>query len=353
MKKLQLKKSKKKSVADAATSRITNETVAEHRERVIATGKKFKYPHQYLKHKLVINATIIGLLTIIAVVLVCWWQLYVVQNTSNFMYRLTRVVPLPVASVDGEAAQYSDYLMRYRSQEMWLRSQGQLGLTGADGKRQLDYIKRTVLDGVELDTYASKQAKELNVTVSEKDIDAVIDQNRNTSTGRISQEVYDNSTKATLGYSPDEYRRIIRQSLVRQRVAYRMDTVAKQTAEKVQTELKADSPALQAIVEKFSGQGMKIEFGASGLVPKNNQDGGLSQAALKLKDGQISSMLTSTTGDGYYYVQRLNETDKQISYQFIKIPLSAFNDKFAALKKQQKITEHIKLTGTAQEIKNN
>lgn len=352
MKKLRLKKNRGKVHDPAAHSRITNETVAEHRERIIASGKKFKYPHQYLRHKLVINATIIAVLTLIIIVAVGWWQLYVVQNTSNFMYRVTRVVPVPVASVDGEAARYSDYLMRYRSQELWLKNQGQLGLSNADSKRQLDYIKRTVLDGVELDTYAAKRAKELNITVTDKDIDAVIDQNRNTSTGRISQEVYDSSTKATLGYSPDEYRYIIRQSLIRQRVAYEVDTPAKQTAEAVQAELKKTSPNLQTIVEQLSAQGNKIEFGASGLVPKNNQDGGLSQAALKLKDGQTSGLITSTTADGYYFVQRINANDRQISYQFIKIPLNVFAENFADLKKQQKIAEYIKVNDASQQVKN-
>lgn len=352
MKKLRLKKNKSKKHDSAAHGRITNETVAEHRERIIAGGKKFKYPHQYLRHKLVINAIIIAVLTLLVIVVVGWWQLYVAQNTSNFMYRTTRVIPVPIASVDGEAARYSDYLMRYRSQELWLKNQGQLGLSSADGKRQLDYIKRTVLDGVELDTYAAKRAKELSITITDKDIDAVIDQNRNTSTGRISQEVYDSSTKATLGYSPDEYRYIIRQSLIRQRVAYEVDTKARQTATLVQAELKKASPNLQVIVEQLAAQGNKIEFGASGLVPKNNQDGGLSQAALKLKDGQISDLTTSTTADGYYFVQRTTATDRQISYQFIKIPLTVFAENFATLKKQQKIVEYIKLNEVSQQVKN-
>ena len=349
MKKLRLKKTKQKDQSNSAHSRITNETVAEHRERILASGKKFKYPHQYVRHKLVINATIIAVLTVLLIVALGWWQLYVAQNTTNFMYRVTRVIPVPVASVDGELARYSDYLMRYRSQELWLKNQGQLGLSNADGRRQLDYIKRTVLEGVELDTYAAKRAKELNITVSDRDIDQVIDQNRNTSTGRISQEVYDNSTKATLGYGPDEYRHIIRQSLVRQKVAYQVDSTAKQTAEQVQSELKKTTPPnMQAIVEALSTQGRKVEFGASGLVPKNNQDGGLSQAALKLKDGQVSGLVTSTTADGYYYVQMISETDRQVSYQFIKIPLTVFANNFATLKKQQKITEFITLTNVEQ-----
>ena len=39
--------------------RITNDTIDVHREHVLSGGRKFKYPMQYAKHKLVYNALII------------------------------------------------------------------------------------------------------------------------------------------------------------------------------------------------------------------------------------------------------------------------------------------------------
>ena len=59
MKRKLLIRRKKKEQAKVPP-RITNETVAEHRERVIAGGRKFKYPIQYARHPLVFNATIIA-----------------------------------------------------------------------------------------------------------------------------------------------------------------------------------------------------------------------------------------------------------------------------------------------------
>ena len=46
--KLRKPSARKQAVAPA---RITNDTVAEHRQRVIAGGRKFKYPIQYARHK--------------------------------------------------------------------------------------------------------------------------------------------------------------------------------------------------------------------------------------------------------------------------------------------------------------
>jgi hypothetical protein len=99
MKKL-LSRFRKKDVE--ASSRITNETVAEHRERILAGGRRFKYPIQYARHRLVINAIIISVVAVIILGVVGWWQLYLAQNTSTFVYKVTRVLPLPVANVDGQ-----------------------------------------------------------------------------------------------------------------------------------------------------------------------------------------------------------------------------------------------------------
>ena len=56
MKKLTAKLRRQKP-EEEKPSRITNETVAEHREQILAGGRKFKYPVQYAKHKLVLNSS--------------------------------------------------------------------------------------------------------------------------------------------------------------------------------------------------------------------------------------------------------------------------------------------------------
>jgi hypothetical protein len=347
MKRLKKLAKRAKDETKPADARITNETIAEHREQILAGGRKFKYPHQYVKHKLVINAIIITLVVVIIAIGVGWWQLYLAQNTSDFMYRVTRVLPVPVGSVDGESIHYSDYLMRYRSQELWLRNQGQLGLNGNDEQKQLDFYKQQVMQGLEADILAQKKAREMGIVVSEDEVQAAIDATRKTATGEISQSVYDASTKDTLGYSPDEYRLILKQSLLRQKVAYAVDKNAATAKDQVASLLqKQKAKSLESIVAQLKKQGINVEFGASGLVPNNNQDGGLSKTALSMKDRGISSAVKSTTGDGYYFVQRLTANDRQVSYQFIHIPLTEFEGQYNELKKQNKIQQYINIQKT-------
>ncbi|MEP6710102.1 MAG: SurA N-terminal domain-containing protein [Candidatus Saccharibacteria bacterium] len=294
------------------------------------------------------NALIVSIVTLVILVAVGWWQLYKAETTNTFFYRVTRVLPLPVASIDGESVRYGDYLMRYRSQEHFERSKpGQVDIDSSDGKRLLDSYKRSALDQIEADTYAAKLARELNITVTEAEINQVVERSLETSNGKISQELYDASTLDTLGYGPEEYRLIIRQSLIRQKVAYKIDQKADQQKNQVAALIQVKDADFTTVATTVGGTGeQQVTVGASGLVRKNNQDGGLSTAALKLQKGQTSPVVESTTGDGYYFVRLLDVTDTQLSYEYIKIPLTTFRTTVASLKKDGKVKEYISVAST-------
>lgn len=341
MKKLRLKRSKK---AEAATpARITNETVAEHRERILAGGRRFKYPMQYARHRLVFNTIIITVVALILVILVGWWQLYLAQNTSTFFYRVTRALPLPVASVDGEMVRYGDYLMYYNSSAHYLQRSEQLNLQSEDGKRQLDYIKRKSINTVIADAYAAKIAKQNGITIGTDKINKVIDNDRTTVNGRISQETYDASALSVLGWTPEEYRQDVKAKLLRQEVSYAIDSSAKKIEERAAQLVKAQNADLEKVAGELGSGEAKASVGVSGLVPFANRDGGLSAAALKLNKGEISNAVKTTTGDGYYFVKLLEKTDTQLSYAFLKIPLTQFSKQLAQLKKDGKVHEYIKI----------
>ncbi|HJP81164.1 MAG TPA: SurA N-terminal domain-containing protein [Candidatus Saccharimonadales bacterium] len=339
MKKFQLKKRSEEK--KQAPSRITNETVAEHRERILAGGRRFKYPIQYARHRLVFNTIIVTVVALLLIVGLGWWQLYIVQNSSTFFYRVTRVLPLPVASVDGESVRYSNYLMYYNSSVHYLEKSEQVNIQSEDGKRQADYIKRKSMDNVIADAFAEKKARELKITVDESRVDKVIEDDRNTANGVISQETYDASALNVLGWTPDEYRQDARSKLIRQDVSYAIDTQAKKREEQAATLLQTTNN-LDDVATKLGGDGAaKVTVGVSGLVPRSNRDGGLSTTAVSLDEEKVSGAVKTTTGDGYYFVKLLKKTDTQVSYAYLKVPLTAFSEQLAQLKKDGKIHEYI------------
>ncbi len=343
MKKLSLKKRKQ---AEQPPSRITNETVAEHREQILAGGRKFKYPHQYERHKLVFNAIIIILVTLVLLSIIIWWQLYPAQNTSTFFYRVTRILPVPVASVDGAPVRYSDYLMSLSGSQHYLEQSERLNLNSEDGKRQIEFIKRQALDGAIADTYAAKIADEKNIKVTDEQVDQVIDASLNTVSGRISQDIYDDSTFSTLGYTSDEYRQIIKRALVRQEVMYSIDTKADTTKKAAEAILKENPvPSFADIAKRLQDKGYAVQLGSTGLVPKSNHDGGVTQQAAKLQKNQVSSFFRSEDGNsernGYYIVQLVDSNDKQVNYNYLRVPLTEFDKQLKSLAVNKKIQEFI------------
>jgi hypothetical protein len=339
--------SKFRKKGDDAPSRITNETVAEHRERILAGGRRFKYPIQYARHKLVINAIAISIVALIILGVVGWWQLYIMQNTSTFVYNVTRVIPLPVANVDGQPVLYGDYLMRYRSAIHTLQQQDQINLNSTDGKRQAEYHKQKAMEAAIADAYGAKLAKQLNLTVSDTEVDTYLTAQRQSSDGEISQRTYDASILDILGWSPDEYRHVLSEELLRQKVAYAIDTAATQVSDSIGAQVKVSGSNFQTIVSTTNALGgVQVVYGAPGLVPKTNQDGGLAAAASKLQKGEVSGVIKSTTasGDGYYYIRLLDSNDTQVSYEYIQIPLTEFNRRLTNLEKDKKVTEYISVT---------
>ena len=77
--------------------RITNETVAEHREEVLSSARKYIYPLQHSAHHVVIISLSLLVFVIVAFFTYCMFALYKFHSSNTFIYRITQVIPFPVA----------------------------------------------------------------------------------------------------------------------------------------------------------------------------------------------------------------------------------------------------------------
>lgn len=331
---------RKKALPDS--SRITTETIAQHRASILAGGRRFKYPVQYARHRLVFNAIIISVVTLIALIVVGYWQLYPAQNTSDFMYRVTRVLPLPVAKIDGQPVLYSDYLMKYRSSIHYLETKERVSLKTEDGKRQSDFVKSQAMDDSLADAYAVKLAKQNNVTVTDAELQTFLKQQRSSTDGEVSKATYDAVILDYYGWSPEEYQHAMQTKLLRQKVSFVIDTDASTISKAVGATITAGTTDLKTVAETINTTAkVQVVYGALGWVPKTNQDGGLAAAAAKLQKGQISTVIKSTTGEGYYFIKLLDSNDTQVNYEYVHIPLTAFMKQLQQAKDQKKVQEYI------------
>lgn len=337
---------RKKKGASETPTRITNETVAEHREQILAGGRKFKYPVQYARHKLVINAILIVIASLVLMGAIGWWQLYPMQNTSMFMYRVTRVLPLPVASVNGEQVLYSDYLVQYRLSEYYLSKYGEVKLDSADGKRQLAYFKRQSMDKAIAVAYARQIARDRDIAVTDKDVDDFITKERNTASGTVSQETYDASIQMLYNQSPADYRLTIANGILKNRVAFAIDdNAAAQSRQALSLAQQTEGDFAKVAADMANSKGGKVVAGRSGLVNNTSKYGGLRVADIaKLQEGKLSGILKSETDDGYYIVKVIEKNDTQTNFSYVHIPLTQMSADLARFKKEGKISEYIKLS---------
>lgn len=332
---------KKSNVQETQVAKITNTTLEEQRKEILNKGKKFKYPVQYSKNRLVGNALIIALVILITGSGLLWYQLYKAQNTGEFIYRFTTVIPFPVANVDGENALYRDYLMEYRA-NMQIAKVEKDGIESANNVKALSVLnKNKAMKNAIVNAYAQKKAREMGISVSEKEIDEAFDAQRKTQNAELTESALYKISDYNYGLSPSEHRRIfIELPLLRRKVTAEIDKNAATTRDEVVKYLNDNSNDFSKAAEQF---GDKIEYNKPGKVLKTNIDGGRSKAASQLNVGGVSKPFISKAGDGYYIVKLIEKSNNEISYESIKIKFTEFNSQLEKLEKEGKVKKYIKV----------
>lgn len=340
---------KKTSIAaeQPSTTRITNETVAAHRESILAGGRKFKYPLQTPKHRIVVVTVLIVVLTFVAFFGGFTWSLYVAQNTSQFAQRLTQVLPYPVASVDGQLARYSDYLLELRSSMHYLSTKENINFSSEDGKRQLEYQKRIALNKTIDRAYVAKLANEQKLNVSSKEVDAFVDKEINSGQLGVSEQVFKQVIQDYYGWSFDEYRSSVEHQLLRKKVVAKMDTTGRARANAVLADVTTGGKDFAEEAKVVSDDPTaKTNGGDVGFVSKTTDDpNGLVAAASALQPGQVSQVIEGS--DGFYIVKLTEAKDNTIRFSKIYIAYTVYNQKLSELRKNGKIQEYIKVAETA------
>ncbi len=321
--------------------RITDATVAEHREKILAGGRKFKYPFQYSKHRVLIGASSVLVLALLIFGAYLWFTLYKSQDTNDFSYSVTKFLPLPVANVDGENVPYSDYMRRVRSAIFYKQNQEKIDLTTEDGKRELNYLKRQELTRAERFAYANKIANDKNITISDDEINKELDKNLQTSNGvKMTQSDYEaNVLKQYFGWSIAEYKSELKNRLLERKVSFAVDTQAKSKIDNIKQQLN-NGTDFAALAESSSDD--KISSGAGGGVSAERGDSdsnGIIAAARSLEPGSISDIIQGI--DGYYIVKLGSKTDTLTNFSIIKVGLTQFDKDFSQLDKDGKIKEYI------------
>lgn len=259
-------KIKKPWRAKEAEKKTESEKMKERREEVLARGRKFKYPIQYSKHRLVINTLVITLLAAVLMVGMGWLALFKLQNTSDLLYRLTKVLPIAVAEVEGEKVRYSDYLLIYRSSIVPIEQQtSQLG-EKKDIEAMRKHYRKAALEDAEEFTYALKLGKELGVEVTNQEVDKALENQRKAGGMKRSLDSFKKILKDNFGLSEKEYRRLVYLSLMKKVVAKKIDEKAAGIAKTAAEEIQKNAGDLKKVSEKLDKKVMYMTTGGMVII---------------------------------------------------------------------------------------
>ena len=301
--------------------RITNETVAEHREEVLKGARRFKYPLEHSKHKIVVVSASLLITAVVAFLIGTAISLYRLQSTSAFMYHMTQVVPFPVAKVGKHYVAYENYLFDLRRYMHYYHTQLQVDFSSQSGKLQLDTYKPKAMQKVIDNVYVKELARSNGISVSDDEVRDALGmlrvQNRLTSDKELASVI-----KRFYDWAIDDLKRELKQELLAQKVAAALDVETATKANGILAQLKSGGDFASLAGQYSEDQATKGAGGqyADVAIAAGSQEVSpvIIRELARLKPGEISGLITTPTS---YEIVKLLEVDSAGKYKAAHIEL--------------------------------
>lgn len=338
-----LKKLKRaKAPAETKLARITTKTVEQHRREILDSAKKFKYPVQYEKHRLVINAIFVGLAFVVVFFAVILWRIYKDDDAGLFIYKLSQVIPFQAGQIEDQPILLSDYLAYYRSSLHYYHNKEHKKYKSELETKILANYKQEAFASAAKIAYAKKLAKQNNITITQAELDKELEKRLGYGGVKISEETLNDIIKDYYGLAKKEYIEVfLKYPLILRKVHMLTDQQSNQTKQAISKALANDNKiGLIKVKDLFVNDG--VEFFDSGPVRYGINDSGHSDIAAGLKINQISEPFVSRDLSSYNFIQLIAKDENQLHYHMITIPMKQLETQLRQLKEQQKIKKYIK-----------
>lgn len=340
------KKNPEKKLKEALSdiSKITEDTLSEHREEVIGGARKYIYPLQHSKHHFirlsigVIITAVVGFFAYTAL------EIYYFQSTSGFIYGISEVIPFPVAKAGPSWISYYSYLFELRRNMHYYQTQQQVNFSTHNGKLQLNNLKKQAMNKVILDAYVKQLASKNHVNVSNaavnNEVTLVKDENRLGNNNKVLASVLQDYW----GWTMNDFKQELKQELLQQAVVAKLDTPVDQVANSVYAQLKqgADFATLakqysdDASTKSNGGQySSPISPSTQSIAPQ------ITAEAFSLKPGQFSPIIN--TGYSLEIVKVLSKNGSYVQAAHIQFnfqPISVYTN---PLEKAHKPSKYISI----------
>jgi SurA N-terminal domain/PPIC-type PPIASE domain len=337
-----LRASSSASVEDVP--KITNETVAHHREQVLTGGRKLTYPIIHSRHRIVLISTLIVFIALIVFSVVTIAQFYRIKSTSDFTYQTSKIVPLPIAKVGPSFVSYESYLFQLKRYIHYYENVEKIDFTDARYAPQLEDRKKKILEEVVDQGYVKKIAADNALSVSEQEIDDRLallkDQNR---LGN-SDKVFEDTLRDYYGWSIQDFRRSIRGDILTSKVHAHIDTAAQTTLTGIKSGLAAGTD-FGALAATYSADDQTKATGGEIVGVLSPTDKSISSERLsalsRLKPGEVSEPIN--VGYGYEIIKKIEDKDSGYRAAHIIVAFKPLSELLNDEKAKTKATVYIKI----------
>ena len=330
--------------------KITNETIAEHREQVLKGARKYIYPLQHSKHRIIVVTVSVMVTAIIALLVYCSLALYKFHQYNTFIYRVTQVVPFPIAKAGDKYVSYENYLFELRHYVHYYESQQQRNFAGAD-HQQLVTFRKQALQNVIDNAYVKQLASKNHVSVSSKEVNDRLSEVRAQNRLGGNNKVFEDVLRSYWGWSINDFKRSLKTQILTEKVSAALDSSAQQKAAAVVAQAKAGAD-FAALAKQYSddptakANGGDYGFAISKTNPNIPPE--VVNALFSLQNGQVSdevlaSPVLASQGPSLQIVKVTGISGSTVTAQHIVINLKSIADPIKTLEKAHPSHEYIHL----------
>lgn len=323
-------------------ARITNESIAEHREEVLGRARRFIYPLQHSKHRLVIISVSLLLTALVIFVSYCVLALYRAKSNSEFLYQITKVVPFPVARMGSDFVEYENYLFEIQHYTHYYETQQDVDFDSESGKQQLAEFKKRALNKVVNDAYVREIAQQRGISVSDEEVDEAIEVIRSQNRLGSSDREFESVLRDFWDWSIDDFKRSLKQQILNEKLIAELDTDARAKAEDALSRLRAGTDFAKLAREVSEDTSTKSAGGDFGFaIDKSNRDipPKTVEALFSLKPGEFSEIVN--IGYGLEIVKNIDQKDDKIRAAHIVFNFKDLNEYLDSIKDERPARTYI------------
>ena len=322
-------------------SNSKQEELLEKKNQILKKGRQFRYPLQHSQKTILKISAIVASIVFITFVLTISIMVYGYRSRSDLVYNVSKILPVPMGSVDGKIFYYKDYLVLVKSSEHFIDQQLVYKKGSLAHQNKLKIIEEESLNRVVENTIAQDIAKNNNVVVTEKDIDRelltlVAQTNLNKDQDKLKEVLSD-----WYGWTEEDLRSEIKIQILKQKITPFLDTKAKTTANTVYDQIKSGAE-FDGLAKKYSDDASSADKGGDiGVVEKNSSilPVSLIDALYELPVGGVSKPIA--TPDGFYIIKCSSETNGARSAKYIFIAFQKSSDMLVEKRKSADINLYV------------